>query len=289
MRTIDLFGKSIVRPVEAFTINDGNLVAIKTKEFDNPIYLTLIRTGQSKVGSILVDVPISSNALSTLAGLEDSAIIEIAVRPDNLNKINYVYSTKRYFYKPLLIVRASLDSKFKDTFSFGLTVTTPNDNFSTRKSITVYNVKSKVEQSSVTPEQIKFPQNANTDEVEKEIPADKYFTGPIAKFEIECPYCGDQIKLKDHVTSLGSQSKVSNAVAFYYFEDKNRLWALTNNRIEVLDGSLAYITSIPFNVDTTNLEVLNWYVDKNGNVQVLFSKASDGSQFFIPVTPSDNK
>lgn len=95
--------------------------------------------------------------------------------------------------------------------------------------------------------------------------------------------------MKDHVTSLGSQSKVSNAKAFYYFEDKNRLWALTNNRIEVLDGNLGYITSISFNVDTTNLEVLNWYVDKNSNIQILFSRSADGSQFFIAATPSDNK
>lgn len=69
MRRIDLLGKFLVTPVEAFTINDGNIVAIKTKELDNPAYITLIRTGQSKAGSILVDVPVSSNILSTLAGL----------------------------------------------------------------------------------------------------------------------------------------------------------------------------------------------------------------------------
>jgi hypothetical protein len=74
-------------------------------------------------------------------------------------------SSKRYFYRPLLIARASVSGKFKDNFSFGLTVKSPQSNLTTTRTITVYNVKSQIEQSPITPEKINFPTNANSEQI----------------------------------------------------------------------------------------------------------------------------
>lgn len=56
----------------------------------------------------------------------------------------------RYYFVPLLLVRAHLDSGFKDTFSFGVNVIPSNRSskaVNVAKSIVVYNVKSKIEPS----------------------------------------------------------------------------------------------------------------------------------------------
>lgn len=69
MRKIDLGNKNLVKPLNAFTINDGTLVAIKTSETNGALFLTLIKTTQPKVSSILIDIPIDLNSLVTMAEL----------------------------------------------------------------------------------------------------------------------------------------------------------------------------------------------------------------------------
>jgi hypothetical protein len=56
-----------------------------------------------------------------------------------------------------------------------------------------------------------------------------------------------------------------------------------------MDSDLMPITSIVFNIDTTNIEVMNWYVDKNGVFEILITRVADGSQFFLTATPSENR
>jgi hypothetical protein len=46
------------------------------------------------------------------------------------------------------------------------------------------------------------------------------------------------------------------------------------------------IASIPFNIDATNIEVVNWYVDKDGSIEILITRSADGSQFFLTAIPS---
>lgn len=121
-----------------------------------------------------------------------------------------------------------------------------------------------------------------------EIPADQYFNGPIAKYEIECSYCGNQIKLKDHVTYL-PVSNVSRARGFHYFEDKNRLWSLTDTGIRISDGNLVNVGSIPYKFTSEVVKANTWAIDKDGKVQILMTNNSNGYQFFVSVAPSDSK
>lgn len=61
---------------------------------------------------------------------------------------------------------------------------------------------------------------------------------------------------------------------------------MTDKQIEVLDSDLMPIASIPFNIDATNIEVVNWYVDKDGSIEILITRSADGSQFFLTAIPS---
>jgi hypothetical protein len=76
-------------------------------------------------------------------------------------------SSKRYYYRPLLIARASISGKFKENFSFSLKVKPPSlpDNLTFTRTVTVYNVKSKIEQSPITPNKINFPTNSNSETI----------------------------------------------------------------------------------------------------------------------------
>jgi hypothetical protein len=55
--------------------------------------------------------------------------------------------TTKYYYQPMLIARASLHNKFKDTFSFDITVTSPNYILPGTRIINVYDIKSKIDPS----------------------------------------------------------------------------------------------------------------------------------------------
>ena len=90
----------------------------------------------------------------------------------------------RYYFVPLLLVRAHLDSGFKDTFAFGLNVIPSNGSaINVAKSITVYNVKSKIEPSDKEHEMVVLPDNANSDQPTfRQIYPDELFIGPVAKY-----------------------------------------------------------------------------------------------------------
>lgn len=169
-------------------------------------------------------------------------------------------------------------------------VTSTNDSLQVVKSITVYNVKSKIEPSPVQHEVVALPDKSNSDQPTiRQIQPDPLFIGPVAKYEIKCPACGDKIQLLDHVKPLGTSDALVNVKAYYFFEDKNRLWALTDSKIHVTDGSLAYVSSIGFDFANSSITAKNWYVDGNNNVQVLFTNDTDENQFFVELTPSEDR
>lgn len=82
-----------------------------------------------------------------------------------------------------MIVKATVDDTvFNQNFMFNITVSSPNDSKTEINNITFYNIRSKIQTSSKNPDKINFPNNANSEEIEVNIPADKEFTGPIAKY-----------------------------------------------------------------------------------------------------------
>lgn len=75
LRTITLGDKSLARNLSVFGINEGNVVAARTKDLNGEIYLTLIRAGQPKAGSVLTDVHIGNATFASLVSLSDSAVL----------------------------------------------------------------------------------------------------------------------------------------------------------------------------------------------------------------------
>lgn len=88
---------------------------------------------------------------------------------------------------------------------------------------------------------------------------------------------------------IGASDALIGVKAYYFFEDKNRLWALSDSKIHITDGALTYVTSVAFDFANNSITAQNWFVDGNGNIQVLFSNGTDDNQFFLEVTPSDDK
>lgn len=87
---------------------------------------------------------------------------------------------------------------------------------------------------------------------------DKYFKGPVAKYSIECPYCGNKISLIDHVTEIGLYSSF-NAKDFYYFSDKSRVLSLHDGGVIVSDQDIKFIKSFSFNfTNAVNITSLGW-------------------------------
>lgn len=82
---------------------------------------------------------------------------------------------------------------------------------------------------------------------------------------------------------------MSRARGFQYFEDKNKLWSLTDTAIRITDGSLTDVGSISYKFTSATVRANTWAIDKDGKVQILMTNSSGGYQFFVSVTPSDNK
>lgn len=196
MRNVEIEGKALAPNLVVAGINEGNIVAVRTVDLGGDVYLTMLRTGQPKVGAVLTDVKIGNVALANLVSLSDSAVLEIfsktnmnANERDNLKQEYGVqdssYVTKRYYFRPILNVRAHLDEGFKSNFSFGLTVSTSSDSQQVTKTLTVYNVKSKIEPSGKQHELVTLPDNTNSAEpIIRQIYPDPLFVGPISQYRI---------------------------------------------------------------------------------------------------------
>lgn len=86
-----------------------------------------------------------------------------------------------------------------------------------------------------------------------------------------------------------ASSNVSRARGFQYFEDKNKLWSLTDTAIRITDGSLTDVGSISYKFTSDTVQANTWAIDKDGKILILMTNSSGGNQFFVSVTPSDNK
>jgi hypothetical protein len=114
-------------------------------------------------------------------------------------------------------VRGTLHgSNFKEVKSFTLWASTDYLEINATHDLQIYDVKSKVYPSPTKPDKINFQGDSNGEETVLELNADKYFTGPVAKYFIECEYCGNQIKLTDHVKQLNKQDQ-GKILAFHEF------------------------------------------------------------------------
>ena len=186
MSKLSLAGKKLAIPLSLYSSENGNLVAVKTYDsVEMKLYLTILRTGHSTVGSILAEMRVSSTFKLAMVSLGDSAILESSASSDASAGILESY---RYYYNQLLLVRASTDDdSFKTTFSYGLEASNINDTKSFVTSLSLYNIRSLIVNSDVESQKIEFPKNANAAEIEIVLDADKYFKGPVASYSIQCP------------------------------------------------------------------------------------------------------
>ena len=158
----------------------------------------------------------------SLVSIRDSAILEVSPRSESLqlqSSPELSLLTFRYYYRPLLLVRATApnNDSFKQSVSYNLSVFGISNATQINRTIMFYNIKSKITAKNTTIPKIQFSKNSNAAEVEVVINADEYFSGPVARYNISCPYCDTQIRLKDHVTDLGSGDGITGVKDFYWF------------------------------------------------------------------------
>lgn len=147
----------------AYSVGTGDFVAVQTVDVNTTTkYLTILRPGQPLTGKVYFDHQLDSTApFISLVGLSTNAVEEFDKKMGNLQAYNTYLP--RFYYKPRLIARATVDDKyFKQSFSLTLNVTSPTYNYSGSKNVSFYNVKSKIETSSKAPDKIQFPNNANS-------------------------------------------------------------------------------------------------------------------------------
>lgn len=136
---------------------------MKTVDLNNVTkYLIILRPGQPLAGKVYFDHTLDSTVpFTSLVGLSTNAVEEFDKKKGNL-QAEHTY-LPRFYYKPRLIARATVDDKyFKQSFSLNLTVTSPADLYFSSGNLSFYNVKSKIETSSKAPDKIQFPNNANS-------------------------------------------------------------------------------------------------------------------------------
>lgn len=170
--------------------------------------------------------------------------------------------------------------------TYGLKVIGLEGSISIEKSLELYIVHSTISFSSKTPDEITFPKDSNAEQSTMELPADSYFVGPIVKYSIECPYCGQQIKLVDHVTHLASGDDLENIKGFYFFEDKSRLWALNDSGVFVTDENLTLEAAQPFAFQSPSIHSLGW-AEYNGKLIVLMMDSTNSTPYFVTVASAD--
>lgn len=88
---------------------------------------------------------------------------------------------------------------------------------------------------------MKLPYNAS--EVEMKLNVEKFFTGPVSGYGIDCPFCqSSQIKLETEMGFFKNISQVTAAVDFVTVGTRiitisNNAWWLMNSNFEVIDAS----------------------------------------------------
>lgn len=119
LRNIDLGDKILVRPVQAISVPNSNIVGVKTTK-DGMEYVTFIKMEQPTVGSIIYDTVTDHNIFSLVKSY-DSIVVESIPRSDTVEtKINAF----RLYENPSLGIKASLNNNlFKENKTFILNVT----------------------------------------------------------------------------------------------------------------------------------------------------------------------
>lgn len=111
MRSINLIDKRVARPVQVYTVDQADIVGIKTSSVNNTECITFVRTDMPQVASVIDDINTNGDLIS-LVTTTDSSIVERISKSQNLIKSSL--TTVRLYYNPTLLVRATLDnSTFK--------------------------------------------------------------------------------------------------------------------------------------------------------------------------------
>lgn len=272
LRELNNLADVYMTPLNLYYTPSTEFLAIETVAGDTTQQqLSVYKLGGEAIAANYYSMTTTDRLIFATSRLEDDTVIEIA----NLK------AAKRMYSQPKLLVTGSSDpQKFKSLLPYGVSVKGLSNSVEFTGSLAIFNYQIKISESKSSNAKVQLPSEASNG-TRVEILANDMFNGSITHYELWCPWCGQQIKLIDHVQALTSVQSKLRLNKLLYLSEVNLVAALYDSKIEFYGNSYNYQGGVDIpvpNIMCTNM--LYW----RDNITLLFCSTADGKQWFVPVS-----
>lgn len=160
-----------------------------------------------------------------------------------------------------------------------MSVVAPNNILEFTGNLGVYNYQTKITERAGQNDKLNFPSSSTDTKVE--MIADDMFNGSVTHYEIWCSWCGDKIKLIDHVSSLNNVNTNQHTNRFLNLKGLNLIAGLLDGRVEFYSSNYNIQGSVDLGIQGVVCTNMQYWAN---NILVLFCETVDQKQWFVPVT-----
>lgn len=270
LKELNVLGDVFLSPLNVGFAVGTDFFAIETSNSNTNVQqLSIYRLDSEAVAANHFALPTNQRLMFATSRVGDDGVFELA----------NIKAAKRVYSQPKLLILATSDpSTFKTVAPYGLTVTAPDNSLEFSGVIGVFNYQTKISERNVPNDKLQLP--ADSTDTRVELLVNDFFNGSVTHYEIACPWCGDKIKLVDHVSALTSITSKRPINFFLNLKQLSLVAALLDDRLEFYSNNYNFQTGKDIGI--TGIKCINMEYWKD-NVLVLFCITTDQKQWFVPV------